>query len=389
MAEISKITLPNGDTYDFKDPIARVTIPFGKVDSTSTSTAFTATVPGITELTDGVCMFLMNGKVTSASGYTIDINGLGAKPVYSTMNAATRTSTIFNVNYTLFFVYNSIRVTDGCWDAYYGYYSDSNSIGYQLRTNSLTLPVSGDTYRYRLLFMSPDHTHFVPANTSKSTNATATRAVNQEKIDPFGEIRYYGTTTALSSGSKPGATVLWQQYNITLGYSFNNTGAALVLTNNKPIYIKCTPQTDGSVIIDPTTPYVQTLPSVQDGKVYIFLGVATSATTVEMLYFHPIYEYKNGQVRQWTNIAVDAVTVNGHTVNADVPSDAEFTDTTYESKAAAQNGTDVSLVTTGEKYIWNNKTTYSISMSGNVITLTGSDSSTSTVTLPVYAGGVT
>jgi len=117
--------------------------------------------------------------------------------------------------------------------------------------------------------------------------------------------------------------------------------------------------------------------------------VATSATTVEMLYFHPIYEYKNGQVRQWTNIAVDAVTVNGHTVNADVPSDAEFTDTTYESKAAAQNGTDVSLVTTGEKYIWNNKTTYSISMSGNVITLTGSDSSTSTVTLPVYAGGVT
>ena len=33
-------------------------------------------------------------------------------------------------------------------------------------------------------------------------------------------------------------------------------------------------------------------------------------------------------------------------------------------------------------------TTYSISISGNVITLTGSDSSTSTVTLPVYSGGV-
>lgn len=33
-------------------------------------------------------------------------------------------------------------------------------------------------------------------------------------------------------------------------------------------------------------------------------------------------------------------------------------------------------------------TNYSISISGNVITLTGSDSSTSTVTLPVYNGGV-
>lgn len=33
-------------------------------------------------------------------------------------------------------------------------------------------------------------------------------------------------------------------------------------------------------------------------------------------------------------------------------------------------------------------TTYAISISGNVITLTGSDGNTSTATLPVYTGGV-
>lgn len=38
-----------------------------------------------------------------------------------------------------------------------------------------------------------------------------------------------------------------------------------------------------------------------------------------------------------------------------VPSNAVFTDTTYESKSAASGGTAVSLVTTGEKYTWNNK----------------------------------
>lgn len=48
-------------------------------------------------------------------------------------------------------------------------------------------------------------------------------------------------------------------------------------------------------------------------------------------------------------------TVNGHTINSDVPANAVFTDTTYESKAAASGGTAVSLVTTGEKYTWNNK----------------------------------
>lgn len=36
-----------------------------------------------------------------------------------------------------------------------------------------------------------------------------------------------------------------------------------------------------------------------------------------------------------------------------------YTDTTYTSKSAASGGTDVSLVTTGEKYTWNNKGTYS------------------------------
>lgn len=42
-------------------------------------------------------------------------------------------------------------------------------------------------------------------------------------------------------------------------------------------------------------------------------------------------------------------------LNKTVPSDAVFTDTTYESKVAAQGGTDVSLVTTGEKFAWNSK----------------------------------
>jgi len=42
-------------------------------------------------------------------------------------------------------------------------------------------------------------------------------------------------------------------------------------------------------------------------------------------------------------------------VNKTVPSDAKFSDTTYENKSAASGGTDVSLVTTGEKYTWNHK----------------------------------
>ena len=62
---------------------------------------------------------------------------------------------------------------------------------------------------------------------------------------------------------------------------------------------------------------------------------------------------------------------SGFTIGTSVPSGAKFTDTTYESKAAASGGTAVSLVTTGEKYTWNNKsnlaigTTASTAMAGN------------------------
>lgn len=283
-------------------------IPYGECDSTSTATAFTARVPGITELRDGVCMLLYNGVITSASGFTINVNGLGAKPSYSNMamgnpvtpTSPTRDTTIFNINYAFLFVYSETLVSGGCWIGYRGYDANTNTIGYQIRTNSYSLPMKSITYRYRLLFTSADGAHFVPANNSTSTNATASRTVCQDPIDPFGTIVYYGTTASVAAGSRPSASYLWQEYTLTLGYSFNRTGAALTLTSWKPVYVKCAPQTDGSAIIDSTTPYVQDLPTTNDGKIYIFLGVAYSATSIELNLAHPVYYHDGNGIKLWT-----------------------------------------------------------------------------------------
>lgn len=73
----------------------------------------------------------------------------------------------------------------------------------------------------------------------------------------------------------------------------------------------------------------------------------------------------------------NASTVNGHTVNSDVPANAKFTDTTYSSKAAASGGTDVSLVTTGEKATWNAKTSNTGTLTG--IKMNGASKGTSGV----------
>ena len=338
-------------------------IPYGQCDNTSTATVFTATVPGVTELRDGVCMWLKNGVVTSASGFTININGLGAKPVYSNMSAASRETTLWNVNYTMFFVYDSTRVDGGCWILYRGYNSNDNTIGYQLRTNSQSLPMSSVVYRYRLLFTSANGTHYVPANNSTSTNATASRTVCQEKINPFGSIFYYGATASVASGSRPAAANLWEQYAIALGYSFNRTGAALTLTSWKPVYLKCAPQTDGSAIIDSTTPYVQDLPTTEDGKIYIFLGIAYSATNIELQVDHPVYYYKDSVVRPWTNATAGISSVAWGDITGTL-SDQTDLNTALGAKA---NSADLATVATSGSYndLSNKPTLATVATSGS------------------------
>ena len=169
-----------------------------------------------------------------------------------------------------------------------------------LRPNSGTKPASDKGYRYRLWFTSADGTKWVPANTSTSTNATSTRTPNTRAIDPFGSIIYYSTNGTTNANANLSTTTQWEQYTLSLGYSFNTTGAALVLTYPAPVYIKCTPLANGSATLDG---YTQSLPNSNDGKIYIFLGTAYNATNVELVPHHPVYYHDGTALRLWTNAA--------------------------------------------------------------------------------------
>lgn len=320
MPDLSQITLPDNTTYTIKDSVARVSIPYAAVDSTSTSTVFTATIPGITEYYDGLIVILYNGVVTSASNYTININGLGAYGTYSNMAMGnpvtptnpTRDTTIFNINYAMIFVFcrNIGKRNVTGWIGYRGYDANTNTIGYQLRTNNTVMNVSDTARYYKLYFTSADGTMWVPASVNSTNNATSARPVNQRPINPFGRIVYTSASTNYTAGSNLAATTIWSQYTLVLGYSFNRTGDALVLTVEKPVYVKCAPQTDGSAIMDADNPYVQALPSTADGKIYIYLGVAYDATHVELYDEHPVYWHDGTGIRLWSGSATASIDVD-------------------------------------------------------------------------------
>jgi hypothetical protein len=180
-------TIDSGKLSTTGNAYRAVSIPMGQLDGTSTATVMTATVDGITELRDGVCVWLKNGVATSAAGVTLNINSLGAKPIYGSNAAATATSTAYNVNYTMLFVYNSTRVEGGCWDMVYGY--DTNTtytpvkLGFGYATCSTAEATTAKTASlssYTLTtggIVAVKFTNAVPAGSTLNINSKGAKAI--------------------------------------------------------------------------------------------------------------------------------------------------------------------------------------------------------------------
>jgi hypothetical protein len=190
------------------------------------------------------------------------------------------------------------------------YDSNTNTTGYQLRTNSTVMTVTDTARYYKLYFTSADGEHWVPASINSTNNATTARPVNQRPINPFGRIVYTSASTNYTAGSNLAATTIWEQYAISLGYSFNVDGGELDLTTKTPVYLKCAPQSDGSAIMDSSDPTVQELPTTADGKIYIFLGVAYDATHIELVINHPVFYHDGSGIKLWTGSIIPSKTTD-------------------------------------------------------------------------------
>ena len=280
---------------------------------TGTTSAYTAECNELDELVDGqsIIFFTKQGSTTGTSGTilnscTLDLTladgtKTGPKIIYLEKNAKLTThlegANCIRLTYRENATWSGVTGLSGWWTDYF-YDANTDVQAYALRYNNAQRVTTSQMYRYRLMFTSADKNYWVPANSATSTNATAARAAATTPIDPFGPIAYYATTTAINSGASPGSTAVYTQYSaVTLGYSFVFANSAM--TAKLPVYLKCEPQGDGSAIIDATTPIVQSLPNEEDGKIYIFLGVAVNATVFELYEQHPIYEYKGGHVRHY------------------------------------------------------------------------------------------
>ena len=235
---------------------------------------------------------------------------------------------------------------------------DRNDPNYYNRIYYSSRITSAALYRYQFCLTKSNGT-LVPIN-SVNNSVAIDKTLTIDSFDPFGQIFYWNSTSTYAENANVGDGALYRQYLCDLRYSFNCGGynTTPTLTARAPLYLVATPQTDGTAKLY-TQPLSMELPTSADGLIYIYLGRVyedTKPYRVVLSPKHPVYEYRNGAVRTYIGL---------------------------KSETAVSDGTDISLVTTGQKYLWNNKTSNtgtvtSVAASGSGgITISGSPITTS------------
>lgn len=105
----------NGSRYKVsaEDDVNLSGVPYAITQSSSTTTAFTCESDRINELTEGTCIYVINAQPGASDAFSLNVNSLGAKPVYYTTGSRAKE---FDTNEGAFFVYNTQRQPGGCWD---------------------------------------------------------------------------------------------------------------------------------------------------------------------------------------------------------------------------------------------------------------------------------
>ena len=280
-----------------------VASPSGTVGSKNTRSLWTGTVDTVSALYTGLKVLYKIPVAGASAGVVLNINNLGDHPV--AINANTKVTTHYPVGAIVPLVYDADQATTivvnkvstsitGTWKIPNYDSNTTYTVVANTYVQNLRLKVAETTHQYQVL-VTKDPETLVPVSNGADTNTGKT--MTSQEFDPFGGIYIYNATAAVNAGSVIAASSAYQQMAVNLKYAFNLDSA---LTSFKTVYLVCTLQESGKFKLH-STPISQALPNTEDSLYYIKLGVAYGDYTIAMEIPHPVYYYKAGQLRLFTN----------------------------------------------------------------------------------------
>lgn len=267
-----------------------------------TWTAASGTWTGVsedTELYDGkkIILFMpFAGSGNATLNLTLaDGSATGPKNVY--YNGTTRFTTQLGQYAQIELIYHDSLVIGST--AYTGWWytsdRDTQTGAYQVNLNYGRYVAHTALYRYQFL-LTYNEEELLPINAVNNNTGTA-KVLTTEDFDPFGPIYYYASTTNKAADANiNNAYCYFKTHSADMRYSFN-TGSTL--TPYRAVYLVAKMQPNGRAKLH-TSPISQSLPSSEDGLIYIYLGQAYTSTNIEFSLHHPVYHYKNGRVQIYT-----------------------------------------------------------------------------------------
>ena len=329
-----------GKIQDPKDLVTKEYVDNGAIHGVKgTQTAATGAWTGVIDipaLYDGLTIAYYlpyAGSGNATLNLTLSGGGTtGAVNCYFT--ATTRLTTHYGAGSTIILTYwsaGSIKVagtatTDNRWT-----HCDYNTDTYENRINyfsaktgskgiwATSLLMRTGTGTYENICTASDGT----VTSSNRTTAT-TKKANTTGFQIGSPIWYTNTTYAANTNITGSGNIYSTTSVIDSRYSINSTLTANFLTPYMPIYLVGT-ISNGLFYLD-TTWWTQT--PTDTSKIYVLIGGVYDSTTSNCRFC--VYETNTWLYYDGTRLMPyvhDAHTVNGHTVAADVPSGAKFTDT--------------------------------------------------------------
>lgn len=180
-------------------------------------------------------------------------------------------------------------------------YNTTYTINYSLDNGQHTGGVGAYAItRYSLCMQKPDMTWEKITNTSKNYTTYVNKKVNKNGF-LLNHIRYYGTTMNIANGALIANNVMYtKSASVDASYSFNcsttpNWGVG------KQVYLVGTIGDDGLFYLDENQWWSVELPTSNDGKLYIRIGLTYNATnsTITFLDDRPIVYHDGTGIREY------------------------------------------------------------------------------------------
>jgi hypothetical protein len=178
-------------------------VGIGTLDGTTSS--FTVTIPNVT-LTHGTLIAVYNPVGANVANATLNVNALGAKPLYNQATAITAGR--LPVKSTVLLLYNTTLVATGCWQIIYSYGANSTY------SKATTVPIAdtasgavGSVNKYALA----DHSHPKSSIYAESSHSHSISDVTnlQSSLDGKASSSHTHTISQLSNASTVAVTVTY------------------------------------------------------------------------------------------------------------------------------------------------------------------------------------